>query len=323
MRIGLLCTSALWFGGEDEAISVEDIVTEARQVRDDGLSGYWIPEQWDTEPISLISMLAPLVPDIEMVASVIPILSRHPLIAAQETVTVQLLTGGRFTLALGVGHKDTARKRWGCDFEHPVARLREYLSIVLPLVREGHVEFSGEIYSSTARLRRCRPWPETSVLVGAMGPNMLRVAGQVADGTVTWLCGLGGLRDHVVPTITAAAAEAGRSRPRVAAMLPLCVTADEAGARQRIAAAWAPYQMRATYQNALARSGATDAGAISLVGSPSAVSNALDEFAEAGVTDFVAVPMSASERELEDSRSVLREASKRLGEAGKHLSVVS
>lgn len=315
MRIGLLCTSALWFGDKDEDINVEDIVAEAQRVRDDGLSGYWVPQQWDTEPISLISMLAPQVPDIEMVASVIPIHSRHPLIAAQETVTVQMLTGGRFTLALGVGHKDTARKRWGCDFEHPVARLQEYLGIVLPLVREGRVEFSGEIYSSTARLRRCRPWPETNVLVGAMGPNMLRLAGQVADGTVTWLCGLAGLRDHVVPTITAAAAEAGRPSPRVVAMLPLCVTADEADARQRIAAAWAPYQMRATYQKALARSGATDAGVISLAGSSAAVSDALDEFAAAGVTDFVAVPMAASERELDDIRSVLREASKRLGVA--------
>lgn len=306
MRIGLFASSLLLIEGTDKPVTVEDLAAEARAASEDGLSGYWVPQQWDADPLAVIAHVAPLAPDIELVASVIPIHSRHPLITAQCAVTAQLCTGGRFTLGLGVGHRISLRDRWGCRFERPVDTLREYLQVVLPLMRKGSVEFGGEFFRCSAALHRFLPQPDTPVLIGAMGPRMLRLAGELAEGTITWMSGSVGLREHIVPTIRRAAADNDRPPPRIGAIVPVCVTTEPAKTRARLATQLSPYLVLPAYQDAVGRSAAADAGGVSLVGSHAEVSAAIDELADIGVTDLVAAPMPANDGEHEATRETLR-----------------
>jgi alkanesulfonate monooxygenase SsuD/methylene tetrahydromethanopterin reductase-like flavin-dependent oxidoreductase (luciferase family) len=126
------------------------------------------------------------------------------------------------------------------------------------------------------------------LLLAALGPAMLRVAGELADGTVLWMTGPATVRDHIVPTITAAAAAAGRPSPRVVCILPVCVTSHPDAARAAAARVFAMYGELPSYRAMLDREGAAGPADVALVGDEAAVSAQLATLAESGVTDFVA-----------------------------------
>jgi alkanesulfonate monooxygenase SsuD/methylene tetrahydromethanopterin reductase-like flavin-dependent oxidoreductase (luciferase family) len=124
------------------------------------------------------------------------------------------------------------------------------------------------------------------VLVAALGPDMLRLCGRLADGTATWMGGLAYLRDMAVPTITAAAAQAGRPAPRIVAGLPVCVTDDAAAARATAEQLFANYGRLPSYRATLDRGGAGGPGDVAVVGNEAEIEAQMREFAAAGVTDF-------------------------------------
>ena len=126
------------------------------------------------------------------------------------------------------------------------------------------------------------------MLLAALGPSMLRLAGELAEGTILWMTGPATVREHIVPEITAAAQAAGRPSPRVVCILPVCVTDDPDGARARAAKVFAIYGDLPSYRAMLDREGATGPGDVALVGDEDAVAGQIATLAEAGVTDFVA-----------------------------------
>jgi F420-dependent oxidoreductase-like protein len=126
------------------------------------------------------------------------------------------------------------------------------------------------------------------VLLAALGPRMLRLAGELAEGTVLWMTGPATVRDHIVPTITAAAQAAGRPSPRVVCVLPICVTSDPDAARAGADKVFAMYGQLPSYRAMLDREGAAGPGDVALVGDEPAVAAQLAALADAGVTDFVA-----------------------------------
>jgi 5,10-methylenetetrahydromethanopterin reductase len=126
------------------------------------------------------------------------------------------------------------------------------------------------------------------VLVAALGPAMLKLAGEVADGTITWLVGPHTLRDHIVPSITAAASAAGRAVPRVVVGLPVCVTADPDAARERAARTFGVYKDLPSYRAMLDREGAAGPADVAVVGDEEAVAEQLRRLAGIGATDFAA-----------------------------------
>jgi alkanesulfonate monooxygenase SsuD/methylene tetrahydromethanopterin reductase-like flavin-dependent oxidoreductase (luciferase family) len=176
----------------------------------------------------------------------------------------------------------------------------------MPLLRRETVRFQGETVSASVALEVDVPAPQ--VIVAALGTGMLELAGEVADGTATWMTGPKTLAEHIVPTIRAAAERAGRPLPRVIAALPVCVTDDVAAARRRADEVFAIYGTLPSYRAMLDREGAAGPGDAAIVGNEAAVRGALAELDAAGVDDFSASPIGSRD-EIKRTMALFRELS--------------
>jgi F420-dependent oxidoreductase-like protein len=287
MRIGIA-------GGDTAGRSVDDVIADARAAEAEGFASYSLAQIFALDAMSTLTAVAREVPRIELATGVVPTYSRHPMTMAQQALTVQAASGGRFVLGIGLSHQIVVEQMLGVSFEKPVRHMREYLSVLVPLLRDGSAAFAGETMRTNVTLT-CEPRVPPPVLVAALGTQMLNLAGAVADGTVTWMTGPATLASHVVPTITAAAEAAGRAAPRVVASLPISVTTDVEAARARAAQEFQVYGFLPSYRAMLDREGAENPGDVAIVGNEAAVGTQLRSLADAGVTEFVAAPFGSRE----------------------------
>src|SRR3954452_6806870 len=162
------------------------------------------------DALSLITLAGQATSTIELGTAVVPTYPRHPLAMAQQAATTNVLVDGRLGLGIGPSHRMRIEDEHGLSYEKPARHVREYLSVLVPVLREGAVEFKGETYQVTSGLQVQGnvPFP---VLISALAPAMLRLAGELCDGTITWMAGRRAVDEHVVPRITAAAEAAGRA----------------------------------------------------------------------------------------------------------------
>jgi 5,10-methylenetetrahydromethanopterin reductase len=279
MRIGI-------FGGTGKA-SVDDVVRAAAETERAGFASYTLPQIFGLDALGMLAVIGREVPRIELLTGVVPTYSRHPLTMAQQALTVQAASNGRFALGIGLSHQMVIENMFGLSFAQPVRHMREYLSILVPLLRAGKADVDGETVSTHAALD-VPDLPPVPVLVAALGPKMLELAGTVADGTVTWMTGPATLAAHTVPTISAAAERAGRPAPRIATSLPICLTGDPDAARERAAKDFQVYGFLPSYRAMLDREGAAGPADVAIVGDEPTVRSGLARLADAGVTDFVA-----------------------------------
>ena len=192
---------------------------------------------------------------------------------------------------------------FGYSFDLPVRHMREYLSILLPLLNGEQAAFDGETIHAHIGLTTPRP-ERVPVLLAALAPQMLRLAGQRTDGTVLWMTGPDTVRDYVIPAISKAAEEAGRPSPRVVCALPVCVTDDPDGARARANRVFAIYGQLPSYRAMLDKEGAAQPGDIALIGDEDTVAGQIGALEEAGVTDFVAAQYARGD-DAERTRALL------------------
>ena len=287
---------------------VEALLEDCRRARREGMSSYWIGQQFDWDVFSLLAVLAREVPEIELGTAVTHLWTAFPVHMAQQAMSVRVLSGGRFTLGLGLEHEWVMRQMWGIDWDRPVSRLAEYLEVVRSLLWTGRAEHGGEFYEVNTAFLRFAPDPEMDIVLGALGPRMLRLAGERASGTTTWLTGMRTIERHVVPTIRAAAEAAERPPPRVIPLLPVAVTDDVAAMRERVSEEMAIYHRMTSYRAMLDREGVESAGETGLFGSRAEVEDALGRLGEAGATDFGAI-LFGSPDEQDATRELLRDLS--------------
>jgi 5,10-methylenetetrahydromethanopterin reductase len=281
MRIGTSLTEA---DGPDALTTLAD---EIRRAADDGFASGWISNIFGLEALTALAVAGRGVPGIELGTAVVPTYPRHPAVLAQQALTAALALDGRLALGIGLSHQIVIENMYGYSFDKPARHMREYLSVLLPLLDGEQAGFDGEtvhahIGLSVPRLRRI------PVLLAAMAPRMLQLAGQQADGTVLWMTGPATVRDYVVPSITAAAQAAGRPAPRVVCVLPVCVTDDVPGARAAAEKIFAIYGQLPSYRAMLDKEGAAGPGDVAIAGDEDAVAAQISSLADAGVTDFVA-----------------------------------
>jgi F420-dependent oxidoreductase-like protein len=213
--------------------------------------------------------------------------TRHPVLMAQQALTANAATGGRFTLGIGPSHRP-AIERLGLSYERTALHMREYLTVLQSLIQTGRAAFQGEMYRVDSALSM--PWaPQCQVVVAALAPLMLKAAGELADGTVTWLAGPGALRSHIVPRISAAAASAGRPAPRVCVGLPVAVCDDAAAGRAKARNTYANYASLPNYKRLLDIED-TDVGGVAVCGTEVEVEAQLRRIAAAGAGEFHAYP---------------------------------
>jgi F420-dependent oxidoreductase-like protein len=210
---------------------------------------------------------------------------------AQQALSAQAATGGRFTLGIGLSHQVVIEGMLGLSFARPFTHMREYLGVLAPLVRNGSVAFQGREFRVTANVAvaGARPCP---ILVAALAPKMLGLAGAEADGTITWMTGPTTVREHTVPRLAEAAVRAGRPAPRVVVGLPIAVTDDVAAARARAARSFQVYGTLPSYRAMLDRERAEGPADIVLVGPEDRVGEQLERLVTAGMTDFLAAPFA-------------------------------
>src|SRR6478735_6024733 len=299
MRIGI-------FGGISNTGTVDDAVDAARSAEADGFAAYWEPNIFGHDALTLLAVIGREVPRIALGTAVVPTYPRHPAAIAQQAGTVNAVSGGRLTLGIGLSHQIVIEGMYGMDFSKPVRHMREYLSVLLPLSRGEAADFDGEEYHGHLALSPIGGMPY-GVVLAALGPQMLHLAGSVADGTLTWCTGAETLRSYVLPTINAASESAGRAVPRVIAGLGVAVTDDVAGTHERAAHVFQIYGQLPSYRAMLDREGAASAADVMIIGSAAEVTDKVGELIEMGVTDLATVEVGATPDDRAATRDILRQ----------------
>ncbi len=274
----------------DVSTPVHDVVDQVRQLRDAGFDTAISSQIFGYDALTLLAVVGAQVPDIGLMTAVVPTYPRHPIMLAAQALTVQAVTDARLTLGIGLSHQVVIEGMFGYSYERPARHMREYLHALLPLLRGEQVGFVGETLKAQTLGPLDVSAPPPPVLLAALAPTMLRIAGSMTDGTATWMTGPATLESHIIPTISAAASEAGRVPPRIAAAFPVCVTADPDRARQTAAEVFSIYGQLPSYQAMLEREGAAGPADVAIVGDEDEVADQIRRLDEIGVTDFGAAP---------------------------------
>ena len=290
------------FGGE--VPTIDKAVADAKQVEAEGFDGYFIPQIFGLDALTTLAIVGREVPRIELGTGVVPTYPRHPMMLAAQALTTQQACGGRLTLGIGLSHQIVIESMFGYSYDKPARHMREYLSILMPLLHGEPSAFAGETLTGNGSISiETDPVP---VLVAALGPRMLELAGRLTEGTVTWMTGPATLESHIVPLIQKGAADAGRPAPRVAVGLPVCVTDDADAARERAAQTFQVYGMLPSYRAMLDREGAAGPADVAIVGDEATVAAGIRRVADAGATDFSAAEFAVTPDERTRTRELLR-----------------
>jgi len=259
-----------------------------------GFASAWMPQLFNLDALTALAVAGAQVPGIELGTAVTPTYPRHPMMLATQALTTQSAVGNRLVLGIGLSHQIVIESMFGYSFEKPARHMSEYLAILLPLLQTGSVQFTGETLKAAGSVA-ITDAKAPPVLLAALAPRMLKLAGGLADGTITWMTGPETVADHIVPSIAKAAAEAGRPQPRTVVGLPVCVTVDADAARQRAAKAFQVYGQLPSYRAMLDREGAEGPADVAIVGDEDAVAAQIAHIGEIGATDFMAAPFGSKE----------------------------
>ncbi|GAA3103908.1 TIGR03564 family F420-dependent LLM class oxidoreductase [Streptosporangium carneum] len=298
MRIGLFLSEPK---GPDALGKLREQIERAAE---DGFSSAWMSNIFGLDALTALAVAGSGTPGIELGTAVVPTYPRHPAVLAQQALTADAALGGRLALGIGLSHQVVIEGVYGYSFDRPARHMREYLSVLVPLVRGEQVAFEGETLRAQIGLATPRTG-ELPVLIAALAPRMLRLAGELADGTVLWMTGPRTVAEHIVPAVTEAARAAGRPAPRVVCALPIQVTDDVEAARARAAEVYEFYGQLPSYRAMLDREGAKDPADVAIIGDEETVSARIGLLAQAGVTDFVAAEFGGDARTREFLRTLL------------------
>ncbi len=279
MRVGLFF---------DQPVGPVQLVEQIAQAEADGFDSVWVANIFAADALVVLALAGARTSRIELGASVVPVYGRHPFALAQQALTAQAAANGRLALGVGLSHQIVVEAMWGMSYDKPAAYMREYLAVLNPLLHGQPASFNGERFRVHAGLQVPGATPP-QLLLAALAPIMLRLAGEQADGTITWMTGVKAIETHIAPRINKAATEAGRPPPRVCVGLPIAVTEDPAAAREAAAKVFQVYGQLPNYQRALRRGGADSPAGVAIVGDEAEVERQLRALASAGATDFAAV----------------------------------
>lgn len=280
MRIGVM------IGGDGQRRTIADIVTIARQVEEAGLDDVWMANIFSHDAISTLALAGRETSGIRLGTAVTPTYPRHPTALAQQALTTAAATGGRFTLGIGLSHKVMIDDMLGFSYDRPARHMREYLSVLMPLVRGETVNFQGKQYRVTNVALDVPDAGRLPVVVAALGPVMLKIAGELADGTNTWMVGPKTMESHIIRRLAGAARAAGRGDPLVVGGFPIVLTDKPDDARAKIAESLVMYGQLPSYRAMLDREGAAGPADIAIVGDENTLRGELKRLEDMGVTHF-------------------------------------
>ncbi|MFC0314766.1 TIGR03564 family F420-dependent LLM class oxidoreductase [Gordonia phosphorivorans] len=291
-----------------KSVAIDRAIENLSALHNEGFRRVWSTQMpYEPDLLTAIAVAGREVPGIEFGTSVLPMQNQHPMSLAQRALTTNTIIGGRLNLGIGLSHQVVTEGMWGIPYSQPVRRTNEVLDGLLPLLAGEKANAPGDFVTTRGSLSFVDA-PAPPVYLAALGPKMLGVAGSRTAGTVTWMTGPNTLRDHIVPTLHAAAKKAGRADGdvRTVAMLPLSVTDDTAGARAAAAEQFAIYNTLPSYRAMLDREGYEAATDAAIIGDEATVTARIQQIADAGVDEFVAIAFDRDAEARARTRALLR-----------------
>jgi F420-dependent oxidoreductase-like protein len=290
------------------ANAVDDAISQASGAFHRGVRQVWLNQRFDVDALTLAAVIATAVRGLGVGTAVVPINPRHPLLVASAAQTAQAAAHGNFSLGIGLGGNALEQRAFGIPAGKEVTRLREYLTVLRSIRDDGEVDFQGQELAARPPLSPAVPGGRPFlVYVAALGPRALRAAGELADGTVTYLAGPRTIEEFIAPAIARAAADAGRPPPRIIASVPVAVTSAPDAARADAATNLHFYDQFPSYQKIMAREGVAHAADLAVIGDPDAVIGQLLRYRAAGATDVVLSPFQTQPSALRDLWAVAAE----------------
>jgi F420-dependent oxidoreductase-like protein len=291
--------------------TVDRLIDNAVEAEADGFSSVWFPGGSGLDPLVLLPLVGRATSRIGLGTSIVQTYPRHPVLMAQQAAAVgaAIGDGSRFTLGVGVSHRPVIEGVYGLSYDTNARHLREYLTVLGGLLGDGRIGFTGEEYRAATDLGQ-RPDEPVEVVVAALAPRSLAAAGELADGTITWMANAAAVESLIAPTFRDAAASAGRPEPRVVVGLPVAVTDDEGAGREAAARQFTVYGTLPNYQRVLAAGGVSSPAEAAIVGDEDQVGEAISGLFAAGATDVWAAPFPVGDHRRasrQRTRALLRE----------------
>lgn len=308
MRVGVM------IGAErgDMARKVDKLAADIQWAEAAGLDTAWMPQvPNDFDCLTMVSLMAAHSSRIELGTAVVPLQAQHPIALARQALSTHAVASGRLALGVGPSHHWIIQDMLGLPYEKPAAYTRDYLQVLnAAIAGPGSVDVENDSFTvhNPMAIGADTAMP---ILVAALGPVMLQIAGEHADGTVLWMADERAIGDHIAPKITKAAADAGRPAPRIVAGIPVCLCApwqvDEA--KERANRILGEAEVSPNYQRLLDRGDARDVGDLCAAGDEAAILARMRRFADAGVTDLSVrlLPIGENRDELVASKRRTRE----------------
>jgi F420-dependent oxidoreductase-like protein len=265
------------------------LVADVQAAEADGFASVWVPQiPNDFDALTAIALMGAATSRIELATAVVPIQTRHPIAMAQQALSNQLVCQGRLTLGIGASHHWVVTDMLGLPYDRPARLVRNYLDVLnVALAGAGPVDVENDEFRVHNPLDITNIGP-TPILLAALAPVMLRLAGEKASGTILWMADERAISEHVLPRISGAARSAGRPPPRIVAGVPVALCAENEVEPARVWAnqALGHAEYSPNYQRLLERGDATDVGDLLAAGDESAITKRLSSFRDAGVTDL-------------------------------------
>ncbi|MCY4214936.1 MAG: TIGR03564 family F420-dependent LLM class oxidoreductase, partial [Gammaproteobacteria bacterium] len=260
MRIGTM------IGADGTSNDLDSVIGRAKDAEAAGLDSVWLANIFSFDAISTLALIGRETQRIGLGTAVTPTYPRHPTAIAQQALTTQAAAPGRFTLGIGLSHKLVIEDMLGLSYERRAAHMREYLEVLMQLARGETANYDGEEYRVRGVALDIPGSEGLKVVVAALGPAMLKIAGELADGTNTWMVGPKTMDAHIVKRLTAAADAAGRPAPQIVGGYPIALTTKPDDARAQIAKSLVIYGQLPSYRAMLDREGVAGPEDIALLG---------------------------------------------------------
>lgn len=265
------------------------LLADGQSAEDCGFASFWIPQvPGYLDAMTAIALLGQVTNRIEIGSAVVPLQTRHPITMVQQALTTQVACDGRFTLGMGPSHKWIIDGQLGLSYERPAHFVRNYLQVLsTAFTGPGSVDIENDTFHIHSPMDVAEPMP-MPVLLAALGPVMLQIAGEQTDGTILWMADERAIHDHIAPRITRAATDVGRPAPRIVAGVPvaLCPNNSVDGARAYANEVLGHAHFSPNYERLLEHGDATDVGDTMAAGDEQTVLRRLLRYRDAGVTDL-------------------------------------
>lgn len=294
------------FGAGTAMTSVDQVREQALWAASAGFDSFWVSQAFGVDPLVAIAAVGREVPELsELGTSVVPLAGRHPLALGAEARTAQSALDGRLTLGVGPSHQVVVEHIFGESYARPFTRTAEFLEALVPLLGGEAADIAGGLVTAHGSLTIAAP--PCPVLLAALAPRMLRLAGSWTAGTTLGQCGPKTIATHVAPIINEAAAQAGRPAPRIMALVGVVVTDDPSGAREAAIAGARGYAALPSYRRVLDIEGVDSAADLLLAGSLDHIVDGLSAYVAAGTTDLRLGIVTSDPRLAQATRAALAE----------------